>query len=250
MEAFWGIPDISAPMFAVLCFASFVTAIMAVVLGAGGGVMLLILMAFFFPPSLLVPLHTMVQLGVMGGRATLMHKDIMRPCLLPFVLGAGLGAFLGGRLFVSLSAVALQTIIGVLVICIIWAPHIGKVGNLRGRFAAVGFAATFLGVFVSVTGIFIAPFVASAAEDRRSHVATMAGLATLSHILKMIAFSAFGLSIASYWPLVLMMISCGVLGNYVGSQLLNKMSESKFRLIFKIFMTILALRLIFKGLLF
>lgn len=244
MELFLGMPDVSAWTFLLLCLSSFVTAIIAIVFGAGGGIMLLIFMAFFFPPAVLVPMHTLVQLGIVGGRTAMMHRYVLRPSLLPFAIGAALGAFLGGQLFVSLPAAPLQTLIGSLIICVIWLPQYGKVGNIRGRFAVIGFIATFIGMFVSATASFIAPFVASSAEDRRTHVATLAGLTTLTHVLKLVSFSVLGISIISFWPLVLMMIVCGILGNYIGRLLLDKMSERRFRIIFKIFMTILALRLI------
>ena len=53
-------------------------------------------------------------------------------------------------------------------------PKLGRIGAERGRFLALGFGATFLGVFVSATGTLVAPFVASAAPDRRQHAPELA----------------------------------------------------------------------------
>ena len=75
---------------------------------------------------------------------------------------------------------------------IAWLPKVGRVGNLHGRFAVLGFGASFLGMFVSATGTLLAPFVASAAPDRRNHSATIGALMMMVHINKPDAFGVLG----------------------------------------------------------
>jgi uncharacterized membrane protein YfcA len=126
-------------------------------------------------------------------------------------------------------------------------PKIARVGSTRNRFAVIGFGATFLGMFVSATGTMTSPFVASAAPDRRNHVATFSALMTIVHVSKLVAFGILGVAFAAYVPLMAAMIAAGVLGNWVGSKVLNRIPERGFRVVFQLLLTVLALRLMWKA---
>jgi uncharacterized membrane protein YfcA len=240
--------DMSLLMFAGLTVASFCTAFIGLYTGTAGGLILLAIMATVMPAASVVPAHTLVQLGSGFTRAFLMWRWIMRGTILPFVLGAIVGAALGARTFVALPQSMLLGILGVFILIVTWLPNLGRLGAERGRFAVVGFAATFLGVFVSATGTIVAPFVASAAPDRRNHAATLGALMTMVHILKLIAFAAIGFSVWDYVPLIIAMVATGAVGNWLGEIALARTSEKRFRLILQIGLTILALRLVWNGL--
>jgi uncharacterized membrane protein YfcA len=240
--------DMSLLLFVGLTVASFCTAFIGLYTGTAGGLILLAIMATVMPPASVVPAHTFVQLGSGLTRAMLMWRWIMRGTILPFLVGATLGAMLGARTFVALPQAMLMGILGGFILVVTWLPNLGRLGAERGRFAVVGFAATFLGVFVSATGTLVAPFVASAAPDRRNHAATLGALMTLVHILKLIAFTAIGFSVWDYVPLIIAMVATGSLGNWLGEVALARTSEKRFRIILQIGLTILALRLIWNAL--
>ena len=126
-------------------------------------------------------------------------------------------------------------------------PKLGRIGGEKGRFAVLGFLATFLGVFVSATGTLIAPFIAAASPDRRNHVATQGALMIFVHILKLIAFSVIGFAITAYLPLIAVMIASGAAGNWLGEVALHRMPEKKYRLTLKIILTLLALQLLSRA---
>jgi uncharacterized membrane protein YfcA len=247
MELF-SAPDVSPLMFAGLAAASLFTAFIGVFTGTAGGLILLAIMATVMPPAVVIPVHTVVQLGSGVTRTLLMWRWVMRQTLAPFVLGASAGALVGAKAFVALPTSALMGILAVFILIVTWLPKLGRMGAERSRFAAVGFGATFLGVFVSATGTLVAPFVASAAADRRNHAATLGALMTFVHILKLLAFAAIGFSIWPYAMLMAAMISTGALGNWLGEMALNRTSEQRFRLIFQAGLTILALRLLWRAL--
>ena len=129
--------------------------------------MLLALMAMVMPLSVLIPVHTVVQLGSGATRTIIMWRHVMRATLLPFAIGAAIGAFVGSKAFVSLPTHVLEAILGVFIIIVTWMPKLGRIGAERGRFAVLGFAATFLGMFVSATGTLVAPCVASGVGHKR-----------------------------------------------------------------------------------
>ena len=239
--------DMSLLMFVGLTVASFCTAFIGLYTGTAGGLILLAIMATVMPPASVIPAHTFVQLGSGLTRAMLMWRWIMRGTILPFLVGAIAGATLGAKTFIALPQSMLMGILGVFILIVTWLPSLGRIGAERGRFALVGFAATFLGVFVSATGTIVAPFVASAAPDRRNHAATLGALMTLVHILKLIAFAVIGFSIWDYVPLIIAMVATGSIGNWLGEVALARTSEKKFRLILQIGLTILALRLVWNA---
>ena len=241
---FLGVPDVSAWMFAGLMLASFCTAFCGVAFGAAGGLVLLAILAMVFPPAVLLPVHTTVQLGSNVSRLFIMWRWILRDTLLPFLAGTIVGAVAGAKIFISLPSAVLQGILGGFILLMVWMPKMTELGGRRGRFAVLGFGTTFLGIFVSSTGTFLAPFVAGAAPDRRNYAATLAAMMTLVHGAKLIAFGAIGFAIGAYVPLMAAMIGTGAVGNWFGQMALEKTPENVFRVAFKIVITALALRLL------
>jgi uncharacterized membrane protein YfcA len=244
---FLGTPDVGPLLFAGLSVASFVTAFIGVYTGAAGGVILLAIMAMVMPPTAVIPVHTVVMLGTGAARTVAMWRHVMRGTLLPFIVGAAIGSLAGSQVLVALPIAALYGILGGFILLITWMPHLGRVGAERGRFAVLGFGATFLGVFVSATGSLLAPFVASAARDRYIHVATLGALMAITHIAKLAAFAVVGFAIGSFVPLMAAMIAGGALGNWIGEAALHRTSEQRFRLVLQLVLTALALRLLWSA---
>ena len=242
-----GVPDVSIWLFwGLTLFAAF-TSFVGIATGAAGGLLMMVALATIFPPVLSIPLHTVVQMGGNISRTVFMWKFIMRPVLLPFIIGGIIGAIAGANVFIQVPVAVLQGFLGLSGLVFLWMPSLGKMGGQRNRFAAVGFFATFLGVFISATGSLVAPFVANEAPDRRNHVATFSTLMALVHIMKLVAFGFIGFALADYLPLMLCMIAAAVGASYLGSKALNHIKERNFRVIFKTICTLLALRLIYKA---
>ena len=246
-SSFLGVPDVNAWLFAELALASFATTMFGVIVGTAGGLVLLAIMAFVFPPAILVPVHTFIQLGAGASRAAILWRYVLRPTVIPFTMGAIVGAAAGARIFVSLPIGALQGVLGVFILLVTWIPQYGRMGSERNRFALLGLGATFLGMFVSATGTLVAPFVLSASPDRRNHVATLATLMSIVHTTKLIAFAFLGVAVGAYLPLVLAMIATAMLGSWVGAKTIDRMPERAFRLVLQSILTILAARLLWTA---
>jgi len=241
---FLGMAGIDHWIFLGLSMAALLTALITAVSGTAGGLILLAIMAFVFPPVLLIPLHTIVQLGSGVAIVASRWRYLMRDTVLPFTLGAAIGAAFGGRLFISLPQSVLQLILGISILILAWVPRIARFGPERGRFAFLGFLTTFLGVFISATGTLLAPFTAAVAADRRNHIATVAGLMCIVHIAKIFAFGILGVGFGSYAPLMAAMIATSFLGTWIGTVVLDRIPERTFRIGFLAILTVLALRLI------
>jgi uncharacterized membrane protein YfcA len=241
---FLGVPGMDGLVFSGLALASFCTAFFGMITGAGGGPILLALMAMVMPPASLIPVHTVVQLGVGSSRTVFLWRFILWPTVVPFMIGSILGAALAAPIFVSLPSAVLQGIVGLFILLIAWMPEFGRIGPERGRFAILGFGMTFLAMFVSSTGSLLAPFVAGISPDRRNYASTTAGLMSMSHIVKLVAFGLMGFAVGAYLPLMAAMVATAALGNWLGRKVLFRMREDLFRVVLKVLLTALALRLL------
>lgn len=241
---FLGVPDTNAVVYFSFVALAFFTAFVGTVAAAGGGLMMMVVLASVFPITAAIPIHTVVQMGGNVSRVVILWRYVLKGTLLPFIIGGVIGAVAGAQVFVSLPTAILQGFLGIFVIVLTWMPAFTRVGAHAGRFSVLGFIATFLGVFVSATGVLIAPFIAGASPDRRNHVATFSTLMVITHSLKLVVFGILGVALVKYLPLMLAMIGSATLANWAGTKILHRIKEDHFRLIFKICVTLLSLRLI------
>jgi uncharacterized membrane protein YfcA len=244
---FLGTPDVGPLLFFGLTAASFATAFIGVFTGTAGGLILLGIMATLMPPTAVIPVHTVVQLGSGVTRTIIMWRYVMRSTIVPFIIGAALGAAVGAKTFVALPTYTLEGILGVFIMIVTWLPKLGRIGAERGRFVFLGFGTTFIGIFVSATGTLLAPFVASAAPDRRNHAATLGALMTFTHISKLVAFGFIGFAIGRYAALMAAMIATGALGNWLGEVALHRTPEKRFRIVLQVLLTVLAVNLLWSA---
>lgn len=244
-SSFLGVPNVDVWLFVGLAVASFLTHFFGMVTGAAGGLLLLAVLASFFPPVVVVPLHTIIQLVTNVGRVVIMWRLVLRQLLLPFLVGSAIGAAAGAQIFISLPTGVLQGIIACFILISMWLPRIAQLGEAKGRFAVVGFAATFLGVFVSATGTMVGPFVHHATPDRRNYVATFGALMVIMHATKLIAFISVGIALHAYAPLIVAMTAAGIFATWVGRKALDHVPEKLFRTVFRVILTLLAIRLLF-----
>jgi uncharacterized membrane protein YfcA len=241
---FLGMAGIDFWIFAGLSATALVTAFISAVAGSAGGLILLAVLAFVFPPALLIPIHTVVQLGAAGSMALSRWRYLMRETVLPFTLGSVVGAAVGGQIFVSMPESALLMVLGLSILMLTWVPKLAKFGPEQGRFAFLGFLVTFLGMFISATGTLLAAFTAAVAPDRRNHIATVGVLMTIVHTIKLVAFGILGVGFSSYAPLMAAMIATSFMGTWIGKAALDRIPERRFRVMVQVILTVLALRLI------
>jgi uncharacterized membrane protein YfcA len=244
---FLGTPDVGPLTFFALTGASFAASFIGVFTGAAGGIVLLGLMAMVMPPLALIPVHTVVMLGAGMTRTMIMWRHVMRPAVLPFLVGSLIGAALGAKVFVALTTVWLEFILGVFILLVTWMPKLGRFGAARSRFVVLGFMTTFVGVFVSATGTLLAPFIAASTPDRRVHVASMGALMMIAHLAKVAAFGFIGFAVGRYVPLMAAMILTGAIGNWIGEAALLRTKERHFRLVLQLALTLLGLRLLWSA---
>lgn len=232
--------QIAGALVAISFAASFITA----AFGIGGGTVMLAALASLLPPAAIIPVHGIVQLGSNGGRAAMFWRHFPRGLLLPFAIGAVVGIVIGGRLVVALSPGALKLALGVF---ILWSVFFKPPGVLRRSVWLVGLVSSFLTMFVGGTGPFVVAYIRTRNFERRAHVAAQAVLMTVQHGLKTITFGFLGFAFSKWAGFVALLIAAGLLGTYVGKQVLLRLDDRMFRRIVSGLLVVLALRLISQG---
>ncbi len=234
--------------FVIMCAVSFAGSFIAASLGLGGGLLVMATMASLLPPQVLIPLHGIVQLGSNAGRAAIMRANILKHVIPPFLIGTVIGAAIGGNLVVTLPTALLQLVLGVFVLYATWGPKLRTQEPSRRAFFGIGLFGALATMFVGATGPLVAPFAAAASEKRQEVVATHATMMTIQHGFKIIAFGVLGFAFGPYIPLLCGLLACGFAGTWVGKHMLNALPERAFRIGLKTLITLLAIRLLFKGL--
>ena len=240
-------PGVPAWSFAALCALSFRTSAIAAAIGLGGGAALVAVMASLLPPTAIIAVHAVVQMGSNFSRAIMMRHDVLLTWMPGFVAGTFVGAMLGGQIVFALPNYILQGIIGVFVLYAVWGPKIRTISPSHIRFFGVGAIASFAIMFAGATGPLIAFFVNASTTHRRMTVATHAAFMSWQHGVKILVFGFLGFTFGPYIPLILLMIAFGIAGTWTGRFILNWMGEGVFRAEFNMILTGLALRLLYQA---
>ncbi len=239
--------NLSPWTFLGLCAISFIGSFIAASLGLGGGALVLATIALALPPTVLIPVHGVVQLGSNLGRALLMARQVFYTVVPAFVVGTLIGAAVGAHVVLSLPQWVLLTLLAAFVLYATWAPRFRSSKPGRVKFLVVGAISTFITMFVGATGPLIAPFVSAACSERQQVVATHAMLMSIQHGSKVVAFSFIGFAFGPYVALLIGLLAFGLLGTYVGRMVLNRLPEQIFRIGLRIILTLLALRLLYDA---
>lgn len=238
----------------VLCAASLFTAGVSAVLGMAGGIMLLAVMLLFLEPAIAIPIHAIVQLTSNGSRTVIHARRIRLDLLWPYALLLLPAGALTLPIVQYAPADALRLAIGLFVIVATWRRRWLLLGfdpdriPERPRFALVGAGAGALGPLVGATGPFIAPFFLGLGLTRHELIGTKAACQATGHLAKMILFGAAGFAFLDYaGPTAAMALSV-VAGTWLGTRLLDRLDDDRFTLLYKVTLTLVAIRLVWSGL--
>ena len=72
----------------------------------------------------------------------------------------------------------------------------------------------------------------------------MAGVQALGHVVKIVLYAGFGFAFREHATLLLAASACAIAGTWLGSRLLEHISETWFTRLYKTVLTILALQLV------
>ena len=199
------------------------------------------------PPHIALPVHAMIQLGSNAGRAYLLREHIMGGIVRWIIPGSIAGIVIASLVFVKLPIQTLQWMLALFVLWTVWAPK-GKVREVPEiAYLGIGALTSFANLFLGATGPLLAIFLSPARYGRDKTVATHAASMLLQHLFKVIAFGFLGFAMLRWIPFLGAMIICGFAGTAIGGVLLKRIPEERFKLLFKVVLTALAIRLLYRA---
>jgi uncharacterized membrane protein YfcA len=235
---------------AILDAAAFATSILSAVVGMAGGITLLAVMLLFLEPLAAIPLHGVIQLVSNSSRTAIQRKHVDLHILLRYSALLVPMGWAGLHLANALPAAAMRVMIGIFVLIATWFPGWLLLGthpeetNPGRRFLVLGGMVGVLNMTIGATGPLIAPFFLNLGLDRRALVGTKAACQTMGHLVKIALFGMAGFAFAPHLALLVTAGACVVAGTWIGSQILERVSERFFRWLYMGVLTVIALRLL------
>ncbi len=239
--------DLSLVTCVLLIAASFLTAGITTAVGIGGGLAMLAIMANVMPVAAIVPVHGVVQATNNTSRAFLLRKNLIVPIFIWFSVGGLLGAILASQVVVSLSLSVLQTIMGLFILYSVWAPKLKNFSSGKGSLFFGGIIASAASMFIGASGPITAAFLPRSELSRQQLVATHAAIMVLQHGFKVFALGFLGFIYMPWIGLLIAMLVAGFFGALAGRAILWRIPEEKFKIVFNIVLTLLALRMLYQA---
>jgi uncharacterized membrane protein YfcA len=234
----------------VLAVVALLTATLSGVLGMAGGITLLAVMLLYLEPLVAIPIHGAIQLVSNSSRAVIQRRHVAWPVTARFAVLLLPAGYLGYSFARGLPPDTLKAAIGVFVLLATWLPGVLLLGthpertDTTRRFITLGGVVGFLSVTIGATGPLIAPFFLNIGLNRQGVVGTKAMCQTLGHVSKLIVFGSLGFAFGDHlWTIGLLGVFV-IAGTWIGSQLLHRIDERGFLLLYRAVLSVIAVRLI------
>src|SRR5262245_5119440 len=217
-----------------------------------GGIALLAVLLLYLPPLAAIPLHGAIQLVSNGSRVVLQRRHARFDWIAWYTLPLVPAGLLGLRVARALPEALVGGLIGAVVLAATWLPGrggaaAGDARRPRARFFALGTATGFLNMVLGAIGPLIDPFFLGLGLGRQALVATKAACQAIGHAVKVGLFGLTGFAFAEHAPVLALGSLCAVAGTWVGTRLLDRLSEESFLWLYRAVLTALALRLVWKA---
>ena len=241
----------------ILIIAAFITSIISAIIGMGGGVTLLGIMAIVIPEGyMVVALHGIIQLVSNITRTTIYREHVYQPILKKFFIGIVPGLLCAVLIIIGLinsfnlnsaSELKIDFLKPLIGIYIIWFLYLKKKRRIQSDkiFLLIGSLSGLVTVFIGAAGPLIAPFFIDRDLTKENIVATKAACQAIGHLGKMPIFIYFfGVNYLHHWSVLLPLVLAVYFGTKIGKKSLGLLSEQFFKKLFRLVLTIIAIRLI------
>jgi uncharacterized membrane protein YfcA len=230
----------------IIIAGSFVAAIFNAAFSAGGALIILAITSTVLPVQAIVPIHSTLLIGSTLTRVMLFWEYIDWKIVIPFLIGALLGAFIGARIYIELPESIIALAIGGVMLIAIWLPSVSWRPRLRHPWAIVGFIHSLLSTLFAYGAVMHA-VILHTGLNRRQIVGTLGGCLSGMSIFKIVGYASFGFDYSPYFHVIAAAIAVSLIGTAIGKMIVDKLSEQKFRFIFRALITVTALRLLYVG---
>jgi uncharacterized membrane protein YfcA len=224
----------------IIIAGSFVAAIFNAAFSAGGALIILAVTSTVLPVQAIVPIHSTLLIGSALTRVMLFWEYIDWKIVIPFLIGALLGAFIGARIYIELPESIIALAIGGVMLIAIWLPSVSWRPRLRHPWAIVGFIHSLLSTLFAYGAVMHA-VILHTGLNRRQIVGTLGGCLSGMSIFKIVGYAGFGFDYSPYFHVIAAAIAVRLIGTAIGKMIVDNLSEQKFRFIFRALITVTAL---------
>ncbi|HCB34234.1 MAG TPA: hypothetical protein DEP66_05180 [Acidimicrobiaceae bacterium] len=233
----------------VIAVAAGVGAALSSFAGIGGGLLLLSVMLGFMDPLEAIPVHSVLQLVSNSTRTITLRESVETTVVKPFALLLLPGTIAGLAVAGTLPRSVGQLVIAAFALLAGWWPaaldaSTRILGDGRRTFVALGAISGFLQMTVGAVGPVVAPVIRREMGDRTRTVATFSACQAMAHVLKLTLFAIVGFAFGDWWTVILVGAATTIVGTHIGSRLLRRQSERVFGWVFRLALTVVAVRVI------
>ncbi len=231
-------------VFYALVVGSFIASIANAAFSAGGALIILAVTSAVLPISAVVPIHSTLLIGSTTTRVLMFWQHIEWRIAGPFLVASAFGALLGSRLYFELPDRAIGVTIALLMLVAIWLPGIRWRPRIRHPWLIVGFFHSLLSTLFAY-GAILQSIILHTGLDRRQIVGTVAGCLTGMAVFKIFGYALNGFDYRPYLLTIAAGVAVSFVGTWIGKLLVDKISETAFRMAFRALITVTAARLIY-----
>ena len=230
----------------IIIAGSFVASIFNAAFSAGGALIILAITSTVLPVQAIVPIHSTLLIGSTLTRVMFFWEYIDWKIVIPFLIGALLGAIIGARIYIELPESVIALAIGGVMLIAIWLPSVSWRPRLRHPWAIVGFINSLLSTLFAYGAVMHA-VILHTGLNRRQIVGTLGGCLSGMSLFKIVGYASFGFDYSPYYHVIAAAVTVSLIGTAIGKMIVDKLSEQKFRMIFRVLVTVTALRLLYVG---
>lgn len=196
------------------------------------------------PVSAIVPMHSTLLLGSTASRALVFREHIDWRIAGPFLVGSVIAVAIAARIYVELPDQAIAAAIGIVMLVAIWLPSVSWRPKVRQPWMVVGFIHSFLSTLFAY-GALLHAVILHTGLKRRQVVGTMAACLTGMGVFKISGYALNGFDYGPYLLTIVLSVLVAFAGTWAGKLVIDRISEAAFRSVFRLLVTITALRLVF-----
>jgi uncharacterized membrane protein YfcA len=243
MELLAELGDIDHALY-VIVFGSFLAAVCNTVFANGGAMIILAITSTVLPVAAIVPVHSTLLIGSTTARAIVFRQHIDWRIAAPFLVGSAIAVAIAARIYVELPETMIAAAIGIVMLVAIWLPGIRWRPKLRHPWAIVGFIHSFFSTLFAY-GALLHAVILHTGLKRREIVGTMAASLTGMGLFKIAGYTWHGFDYSPYLQIIAWSIIAAFAGTWIGKFLIERVSETLFRRVFRLLVTVMALRMLY-----
>jgi len=239
-------------VYLLLTVATLLTSLVSGVLSMAGGMILMVVFGFFLSVPVAMVLHGVAQAFSNGSRVWIYRRHIRWRVLAFYTIGA-LAMTAVFAVFTFVPSIGLVFIlIGTFPFLALAIPKSINLDMEKGPVAVLsGVLVTAAQLLAGASGPVLDIFYVQSEMTREQILGTKAVTQTLGHILKLVYYGAVMAVASTALPLwvVPAVVAAAILGNYLGSLIVAKMTDNQFKQIGRYVIMVIGIVCIGKGIL-